>query len=554
MGAPLPKKKRLAGLATDISLDCFAGADLELHNLEDTYCQIVPRSHRKRYGQFFTPRSTARLMAEWVSGARPRRVLDPAVGTGVLLRAVQEQAPAAALVGYDIDPRCLEMAALHLPRAAKLVEADYLTAKEEDWYDGIIANPPYLRHHDLIYDFDIHQRFSSAHRLKISKLANAYILFTLKALSRLTERGRAAILIPAEWSNANFGDSLKRYFLDSNSLAQVVYFSHQGLVFDDNYSTGCVLLIENGHKGDCVETHYIDHEETIASLDDLASNQNIQHFRFKMRELAAAKKWDHLLANGHQETVKGLVPLRALAKTKRGIATGANEYFHLNEARAREAGLSVDHLEPCIGKARHVASYAFKEADLVRLRREGREVFLIDFKRSLTAADRRYIEEGEAQGINERYLTKTRSPWFSMERQEPAPIWAAVFGRSEMRFIVNEAGIKNLTTFHCVYPHDARPVFVKALAACLNSKSIQARARSKNRVYGGGLLKYEPKDLLEVEVPDLSKVSADRLTKLAAFFDEAERAVRAGGEGFTAPGLEEAVEAAIAEVAPSFLL
>lgn len=554
MGAPLPKEKRFAAFVADTSLEGFSGADLSLDNLEETYCQIVPRAHRKRYGQFFTPTLTAQLMAEWVCQARPDRILDPAVGTGVLLRAVHTAAPDATLIGYDIDPRCLELAARHLPHSTQLLEADYLTAKEDDWYEGIIANPPYLRHHDMRYDFDIHKNFSSVYKIKISKLTNAYILFALKSLSRLAEGGRAAFLIPAEWANANFGDSLKQYFLDQNILDKVVYFSHQGLVFDDNYSTGCVLLMEKGRKKDFVETHYIDHGENISSLNGLTSNPNIKHLRFKMRELAAAKKWDHLLANGHQETVKGLVPLRALAKTKRGIATGANEYFHITARRAHEAGLSAEHLEPCIGKARHVIGYAFRKDDFVRLQDDDREVFLVNFKKSLEAADRCYIEEGQAQGISERYLTKMRNPWFSMERQEPAPIWAAVFGRSEMRFIVNELGIKNLTTFHCVYPHDTRPVFVKALAACLNSQTIQTRARSKNRVYGGGLLKYEPKDLLEIEVPDLTNVSTDRLVQLAALFDEAERVVRAGGEVFTSPELEKTVDDAIAEAAPSFLL
>lgn len=553
MGAPLPKEKRLSAYIADARFDI----DVDIANFtnpEDAYCQLAPREHRKRYGQFFTPAPTARLMAEWVCAIKPKRIFDPAVGTGALLRAAHSLAPNAELTGWDIDSRCLNFAAQCLPGFTKLHNADYLTSQDAGLYEGIIANPPYIRHHDVAYDFDIHGRFSSEHQINISRLANTYILFTLKALSRLAEGGRAAFLIPAEWANANFGDCLKRYFLKHKMLAKVIYFSHSGFVFDDNYSTGCVLLLEKGGNHATVDTYYIDQEISLSSLDDVTASDGIRHHRFRIEELAAARKWDHLLSNGRQEAIKGLVPLRLLATTKRGIATGANAYFHMSMNKALQAGLSDQHLEPCIGKARHVVGYAFKNDDLARLRKEDREILLVDFKASLTAADKKYIAQGEAESINERYLTKARTPWFSMEQQTPAPIWAAVFGRSGMRFIVNEARIKNLTTFHCIYPHDTRPVFIKALAACLNSQHLQERARSKNRVYGGGLLKYEPKDLLEIEAPDLTMLSDNHLERLAVLFDEAERASRIGEVGFSAPGLEEAVEDAIKEAALSFLI
>ena len=141
-----------------------------------------------------------------------------------------------------------------------------------------------------------------------------------------------------------------------------------------------------------------------------------------------------------------------------------------------------------------------------------------------------------------------------MERQKPAPIWAAVFGREGMRFIVNEANILTLTTFHCVYPDVEEPTYVKALAACLNSKGLQDRARSKVRVYGAGLLKYEPKDLLEIEVPDLRQVSTVTLQRLADMFDELDRSTRSDVITFDWESLDVLVVEASEEAASNRLL
>ena len=115
-----------------------------------------------------------------------------------------------------------------------------------------------------------------------------------------------------------------------------------------------------------------------------------------------------------------------------------------------------------------------------------------------------------------------------MERREPAPIWAAVFGRSELRFVFNEAGILNLTTFHAIYPRSPDREFAMALTACLNSPVVQHRAKLQHRVYGGGLLKYEPKDLLDIQVPNLRKVCRPTLSRLAQSLITLDRAAKSG--------------------------
>lgn len=231
--------------------------------------------------------------------------------------------------------------------------------------------------------------------------------------------------------------------------------------------------------------------------------------------LLRSEKWDSLVRDGENEAVPGLVPLRAMAKTKRGIATGANEFFHLTAAQARDLGLPARSLLPCVGRAGDVEGFEFTEESFRRIRDGGARCYLVSLGPDLDDAERRYIAAGESEGIQSRYLLAARRPWFSMERQVPAPVWAAVFGRQGLRFVHNRAGVRTLTTFHCVYPQTASLEFCAALTLCLNAPSTQNRARAQRRVYGGGLLKFEPKDLLDIEVPDLRRVSASILAELA---------------------------------------
>ena len=84
---------------------------------------------------------------------------------------------------------------------------------------------------------------------------------------------------------------------------------------------------------------------------------------------------------------------------------------------------------------------------------------------------------------------------------------------------MNEARVANLTAFHGVYPISDERMFVRALAAALNSSVVQNTMKSEMRVYGGGLKKVEPRDLLNIKVPNLLRCSIETLTALSAMIE-----------------------------------
>lgn len=120
----------------------------------------------------------------------------------------------------------------------------------------------------------------------------------------------------------------------------------------------------------------------------------------------------------------------------------------------------------------------------------------------------RYIHLGEESGINKRYLTASRSPWYAIENRPPAPIWVSVFNRNGLRFIRNEANIYNLTTFHCVYPKNTG-VDVDVLFAYLITDIAKDIFLDNSRQYGNGLVKFEPNDLNEGMITDLTLLNPE---------------------------------------------
>ena len=252
MGRPGKKQDRL--LAGDDILDDPNSLDVNGiaafvrrgGSPEQSYSSVVPPAHRRKFAQFFTPPKIASLMAEWALGHNARSVIDPALGMGALVRAAIARNPNLEITAFEKDPVILRAYLATHPELQNIevILGDFLALDVISAFDAAIMNPPYLRHHDLSYDFDIFDRFSQLYGIELSKLSNSYLLFTLKTVMALSPGGRASIIIPTEWMNANFGSAMKRFLIKGNFLKEIIYFSNCSQIFEDALTTACVLLIE----------------------------------------------------------------------------------------------------------------------------------------------------------------------------------------------------------------------------------------------------------------------------------------------------------------------
>ena len=488
--------------------------EIQRVSIEESYNVSSSAEKRKKFGQFFTPEPIATLMAEWVSQNQPKYVLDPSVGTGVLTKAVIEKTKNAQYDVFDIDNEVLSVFRETIPKTVniKIFNADYLTSTQNTQYDAIVMNPPYLKHQNIDYKEWLYDELSYRAKVSISKTSNAYILFSIKAIIALQELGRAAIIIPTEWMNSNFGVSFKAFLKKTGYLRNIVYFSDSSSIFDGALTTACVLLLEKSDYRDEFSAFHVNAKEGLPrKLKDLQSISVAT--KVNCTTLCEKVKWSNVLFKAESAKISGFTSLGNLGTSKRGIATGANKYFHLNKTEAQS--ISRHHKKPCVGKSVDVGGYVFSGKDYSTLKSKGKRCYLIDFKGALSHQDKLYIKHGEKIGVNDGYILSRRKPWYSMEQRQTAPIWASVFGRNGMRFIYNEAGACNLTTFHGFYPFNRKPHFLRALVFCLNSKVIFDMAQSNIRTYGDGLLKFEPKDILDIKVPDLRLVSWRTIYKLS---------------------------------------
>lgn len=496
------------------------------NQVEKRYSKLISLEHRKKFAQFFTPYQLASLMADWLLGnPNLKTVLEPAFGLGVFSRALSSKKTDLSIKGFDVDGKIFAEAKEIFNDSSNvdLHLEDYMFNDWSNKYDGIICNPPYFKFHD--YDNKtILNEIENRLKIKLNGFTNLYTLFLLKSICQLKPNGRLAYIIPSEFLNSDYGKLVKSALIKNKVLRHIVVFDFEENVFDDALTTACILLCSNDKNNQTVKF------STIKTINDLELVKtyifeypinSLGGSTFNVSELEPEVKWRKYYQEQNGIRYKNLIPFSNVAKVVRGIATGANEYFTFSKSKANQYGIDEKYLLPCICKAVDVKDNFFTEDNYHLLIKSDRQTYLLNAIGSKDENVLKYIALGEKTGIDKKYLTACRTPWYSLENRPPSPIWVSVFNRSGLKFIRNEANISNLTTFHCVYPVQNSlfdNVNVEVLFAYLLTDVAREIFEDNRREYGNGLQKFEPNDLNKAMMLDLTLLDKKTENKIMELY------------------------------------
>lgn len=334
--------------------------DLERLPLQAALDAARSPAERNRLGQFATPPALAddilRYACTLMPPGAPIRWLDPALGTGAfyaaLLRAFGSSRVEAA-AGYEMDPHYGEAARSlwrGLPLSIHL--ADFTTASPptdvSEQANLIICNPPYVRHHHL--DAPTKARLHAAawrvSGMKLSGLAGLSCYFLALAHRWMAPGGLAGWLIPSEWMTVNYGRAVQRYLLDRVTLHRVHRFDPLDAQFGDAIVSSVVVWFSN-----TAPSH--DHAVELSLGGTLAAPRETS--LVPASELRRTGKWTRYPRaprNGRHEA--GQYTVGDLFRISRGLATGANEFFILDDRKVAEHQLPRAFLRPILPPPRYL--------------------------------------------------------------------------------------------------------------------------------------------------------------------------------------------------------
>jgi hypothetical protein len=207
--------------------------------------------------------------------------------------------------------------------------------------------------------------------------------------------------------------------------------------------------------------------------------------------------------------------IRRLFRVRRGIATGANAYFVLNEAKRQALGADERWLKPLVPKSRYLSSSVI-ETDSHGMPVNIPRYWLIDTEASVAdirahaPAFAAYLDE-VGSAVRERRLVRARKPFYRQERIPSPALFFGYMARSDStrlpsRFFLNKSSAVILNNYLGLYPvprlqmaiDDGLVTYEELYEALLEIE--RSSLLEAGRHYVSGLSKAEPSDLSGVKV------------------------------------------------------
>ena len=478
---------------------------------------------RNRLGQFATPTMLARDVLAYglalIPKSKPVRFLDPAIGTGSFYAALQNsERKIQSARGFEIDHHYgLPAVNLWKDTPLQITLGDFTLAvppaAEKDKATLLICNPPYVRHHHLegSEKLRLYAKAREIAHISLSGLSGLYCYFMALSHAWMAEGGVAGWLIPSEFMDVNYGRKLKEYLLREVTLLHIHRFDPNDVQFDDALVSSAVVWFRK-------EKAPADHSVNFSYGGSLASPAMMK--QIAIADLKRADKWTRFPKNDPAADHDGY-RLADLFAIKRGLATGDNSFFIVDEERVKELDLPARFLRPVLPSSRHI-----KDDEILT---DAKGIPLLPKRQFLIDCDipehevRRdypslwtYLQTG-LETVAAAYLCKSRKFWYAQEKREAAPIICTYMGRSDptrrpFRFLLNRSRATATNVYLMLYP---QPLLAARLA--INPEAIHDLWEALNaikpetllgngRVYGGGLHKLEPKELANVPADDIAAI------------------------------------------------
>lgn len=225
----------------------------------DEYIEGMNKTERKKYGQFFTGKDTAKYMASLfdlditnIANKRKLTILDAGAGTGILSIALIERLEeceyikSVELTCYETDEKVIDTLIKNLEFTKRnsrlelnyeIITENYITSQSNDFnhslledkdqkkYDLIIGNPPYMK---ISKD--------APEALAMPEVCygapNLYFLFAAMSLFNLKDDSEMVYIIPRSWTSGAYFKSFRKYLLKHGVLTNIHLFVSRNKVFN----------------------------------------------------------------------------------------------------------------------------------------------------------------------------------------------------------------------------------------------------------------------------------------------------------------------------------
>ena len=554
------------------------------------YEELIPDVERHRLGQYYTPPPIIELITEMCIKSPNDKVLDPACGSGgFLVKAYhklkdlkKKENPFAdddklheellnQLYGIDINPFPAQLSSINLAvrnlkvtsRNINLVVSDFFKVKPSTGiipkeFDVVVTNPPYTRQEEMEYKDQIREEaltYSDGSKIPLDARAGIYAYFFTQSARFMKNHGMMGQITSDTWLDVGFGEDIKRFFLEHFKIHAIIWYDIRA--FEKALVGTCITILKKEEESKENRDNNIVKfvrikkalpiEKIVTIIENTKKDFEDEHIGItikKQSELEPQDKWGIFL---RAPTIylkilknKKITTLGKTVSVKRGITSGANQFFYLDKEKIRLWSLEKGYLKPII--------ISPKEMKIeVRLHDIDSWVLSVHKPKEDLSKEKsnvlKYIQWGEevettikggkkggsvVKGFHNLSTVTSRKLWYDIGKRESAPILRSRRIWERCVYLLNRADALANDSLYEIRPKNENDTLV--LAGILNSSFAALVSELEGRFYGGGVLELEVYETKAMTVLDPSKISDKERQGIESAFSRVCEAQNKGDE------------------------
>lgn len=475
-------------------------------------------SPEKLRGGFYSPASLVaeclQRIATLTDGRSSLRILEPTAGDGAFIRGLAASS-IANRVGFVEAVELLPSEAARAQEALAVlgVAGEVRAESFLAWpahgrgdFDAAIGNPPFVRFQFLSED-DKAVLPSLGLRLGVSfrGVSNLWIPILLVALASLRKGGAFAFILPSELFTGISAQTVRKWLVDETCELEARLYppgSFPGVLQE--------VVVLSGRRGHVESPSLELIQHTLTSDDQRWSHPLDRNASTWTRYLLSPAELDAFADAGSDPHVRSL---GSVAKFEVAAVTGANEFFSVAAEVVDEFQLR-DWARPLLPRTRLAPGLRYTLTDHILATERGARTTLLDFSSELRdplEADgpRRYLLSGEEAGLDRRYKTRIRSPWYRVPHIRAGRLMLSKRSHRYPRLILNDADVVTTDTIYRGWMRPGYEGREEDLAAVFHNSFTMLSAEVEGRSFGGGVLELVPSEVARLAVPFVPGAGVD---------------------------------------------
>lgn len=505
----------------------------------------------KHMGAYMTPPAIANFMTDWAIRDKNARVLDPASGDGIFLKAVfkrlrrlgaSSKRGAAFLYGIEADGTRRADSLCDWPDNVKPLEGnvyhdDFFSVMRRDRnrlddLDAVIGNPPYVRSHRLSQKtidegINLAKEVANVTLLRNSGSWAAYVVCSVMLLK---PSGRFAMVLPVELLSTAYAQPVREFL--ERRFSALTFILFEKAVFGPVQQDVVLLLASNDPPAGMTRLEVCDAKElSDASVDDAAPVPSTKGW--------LSGRWTHLITNPTTVALlnellerDSICLLGDQAEIRLGQVTGDNDFFLFDTRMVEEHQIDKRWLRPMVSRASAIPGTVLTMADRQRMEENNERCFILAISSTDNVNKDKsllgYLEKGKRRGVDEGYKCRTRWPWYSVPMQPPPDAFLTYMSGERVRLVLNRASVNSTNTIHNVT--FKRKLLRAATVAAFYSSLTSLSTELIGRAYGGGVLKLELQEARRIILPKVDALTREDIVELRKSLPVLDKAVRSADQ------------------------